>query len=73
MDSEFQMENKDGPLNKKWENIKSAIKNAAYASFTSTEKRVPGIGWINKKIVILMEEIKKFKNKNIEKRQQKYC
>lgn len=29
MDSEFQTKNEDNPLNKKWENIKSAIKNVS--------------------------------------------
>lgn len=41
MDIEYQKQNVDDPLNKKWENIKSAIKKAAYycGVFCANKKR----------------------------------
>ncbi|VVC33883.1 Hypothetical protein CINCED_3A000978 [Cinara cedri] len=46
MDIEYQKGNVGDPLNKKWENIKSAIKKAA-----KKEKKEPRKAWIDKEIV----------------------
>lgn len=67
MDSEYLTENEDNTLNKKWKNIKSTIKNAADTSLTTTEKKVPRKEQINKKIVKLTEERRKYKTKTLKK------
>lgn len=63
MNNVFQMKNGYDPLNKKWKNIKSAIKIAVNASLT-TEKKIPRRERIKKKIVKHIEKRKKYKNKN---------
>lgn len=71
IDIEYQKGNVDDPLNKKWENIKLAIKKAADTVLTKKEKKEPRRSWINKEIVKLIDERRKYK-KNNTRGQQKY-
>ncbi|CAI6362550.1 unnamed protein product [Macrosiphum euphorbiae] len=72
MDIEYQKQNVDDPLNKKWENIKSAIKKVADSVLIKKEKREPRRAWIYKEIVKLIDERRKYKNNNTREGHQKY-
>lgn len=72
MDIEYQKQNVDDPLNKKWENIKSAIKKAADSVLTKKENKEPRRAWFDKEIVKLIDERRKYKNNNTREGQQKY-
>ena len=72
MDIEFQKGNVDDPLNKKWESIKSAIKKATDTVLAKKEKKEPRKAWINKEIVKLIDERRKYKNNNSCEGQHKY-
>jgi len=71
MDIEYQKGNLDDSLNKKWENIKSAIKKAADTVLTKKEKKEPRRAWIDKEIVKLIDERRKYKNHNTREGKQK--
>lgn len=51
MDHEYQRGNADDPVNKKWENIKLVIKNAADTVLTKNEKKEPRKEWVDKEII----------------------
>ncbi|XP_060882053.1 craniofacial development protein 2-like [Metopolophium dirhodum] len=72
MDIEYQKQNVDDPPNKNWKNIKSAIKKAADSVLTKKENKEPRRAWIDKEIVKLIDERRKYKNNNTREGQQKY-
>jgi len=72
MDREYKKGNVDDPLNKKWENKKLVIKNAADTVLTKNEKKEPRKAWIDREIVKLIDERQKYKNNKTREGQQKY-
>ncbi|CAI6371778.1 unnamed protein product [Macrosiphum euphorbiae] len=72
MDIEYRKENVDDALNKKWENIKSAIKKISGYCVDKKKKKEPRRAWIDKEIVKLIDERRKYKNNNTREGQQKY-
>jgi len=72
MDIEYRKQNVDDPLNKKWENIKSAIKKAVDSVLTKKENKESRRAWIDKEIVKLIDGRRKYKNNNTREGQQKY-
>lgn len=53
MDRQYLKGNVDNPLNKKWVNIKSVIKNVTDTVLTKNEKKEPRKAWIDIKYEIL--------------------
>jgi len=62
MDCEYQRRNSDVPVNKTWENIKLVIKNATDTVLIKNEKIKPRKVWIDKEIIKLIDEKRKYKN-----------
>lgn len=56
MDRDYQKRNEDDSLNKKWVNIKLAIKNASDVVLTKNEKKESKKAWIDKEIVKFVDE-----------------